>query len=130
MVCTAAGVPIRDPKYYDFRYPNADKLMIIADAQWTEGTDTFKIKLPSDFVFYARSYSHYAYDSDGSTIKIDENDISSIGYCRDYSVTNYGQLSPTQLSLDTFHTVSLWHGEGYWTTGEAFDAIVLVYREA
>jgi len=130
VVCTAAGVPIRDPKYYDFRYPNADKLMIIADAQWTEGTDTFKIKLPSDFVFYARSYSHYAYDSDGSTIKIDENDISSIGYCRDYSVTNYGQLSPTQLSLDTFHTVSLWHGEGYWTTGEAFDAIVLVYREA
>jgi len=130
VVCAAAGVPIRDPKYYDFRYPNADKLMIIADAQWTEGTDTFKIKLPSDFVFYARSYSHYAYDSDGSTIKIDENDISSIGYCRDYSVTNYGQLSPTQLSLDTFHTVSLWHGEGYWTTGEAFDAIVIVYREA
>jgi len=132
VVCNAAGVPIRELKYYDFRYPNAEKLMIIADAQWTEGTDTFNIKLPGEFVFYDRSYSHYAYDSKVSTLKIDENEISSIG-CDDYSVTHYGPLSPTQLSLDTFHTVSLWHDERdphprY--TGEAFDAIVLVYREA
>ena len=58
-------------EYYDFRYPNADKMMIVVDAQWTEGTDTFKIKLPTDFVFYDRSYSHYAYDSGGSKMKID-----------------------------------------------------------
>ncbi|MEA3417340.1 MAG: hypothetical protein U9R02_14570, partial [Thermodesulfobacteriota bacterium] len=55
VVCNAAGVPIRDLKYYDFRYANADKMMIVADAQWTEGTDTFKLKLPSDFVFYEKS---------------------------------------------------------------------------
>jgi hypothetical protein len=79
VACNAAGVPIRNIKYYDFRYPNADKLMIVADAQWTEGTDTFNIKLPSDFVFYDRSYSHYAYDSGGSTMKIDGNEISSLG---------------------------------------------------
>ena len=131
VVCNAAGVPIRDLKYYDFRYPNAEKLMIIADAQWTEGTDTFNIKLPGEFVFYDRSYSHYAYDSLGSTLKIDENEISSLGACNDYPVTHYGQLSPTQLSLDTFHTVSLWHsGNLNNYKGEAFDAIVLVYREA
>jgi len=129
VVCNAAGVPIRDLKYYDFRYANADKLMIIADAQWVEGTDTFDIKLPSDFVFYERSYSHYAYDSGDSTMKIDEKEISSIGKCKDYSVTNYGLLSPTQLSLDTFHTISLWHDEYPYWHGEAFDAIVLIYRE-
>jgi hypothetical protein len=127
MVCNAAGVPIRDLKYYDFRYPNAEKLMIIADAQWTDGTDTFNIKLPGEFVFYDRSYSHYTYKSHGSTLKIDENEISSIGGYGS-SATNYGQLSPTQLSLDTFHTVSLWHDDRYG--GESFDAIVLVYREA
>jgi hypothetical protein len=130
VVCNAAGVPIRDLKYYDFRYPNAEKLIIIADAQWTDGTDTFNIKLPGEFVFYDRSYSHYAYDSQGSTLKIDENEISSFGKCDDYSVTHYGQLSPTQLSLDTFHIVSLWHDEDWYYGGEAFDAIVLVYREA
>ena len=130
VVCNAAGVPIRDLKYYDFRYPNAEKLMIIADAQWTEGTDTFNIKLPGEFVFYDRSYSHYTYDSYGSTLKIDENEISSIGECGGYSVTHYGQLSPTQLSLDTFHTVSLWLDESIGYMGESFNAIVLIYREA
>jgi hypothetical protein len=129
VVCNAAGVPIRDLKYYDFRYPNAEKLMITADAQWTEGTDTFKIKLPGEFVFYDRSYSHYTYDSRGSKMKIDENEISSIGGCGGKSVTHYDQLSPTQLSLDTFHTVSLWL-DGYRGGEKAFTAIVLVYREA
>ena len=129
VACNAAGVPIRNIKYYDFRYPNADKLMIVADAQWTEGTDTFKIKLPSDFVFYDRSYSHYAYDSEGSTMKIDGNEISSLGGCRGFSRWQSGQLSPTQLSLDDFHTVSLWHDE-YYATGHACAAIVLIYREA
>ena len=131
IACNAAGVPIRNIKYYDFRYPNADKLMIVADAQWTEGTDTFKIKLPSDFVFYDRSYSHYTYDSDGSTMKIDGNEVSSLGRCEDSSRWKSGQLSPTQLSLDDFHTVSLWHSEYYSSTkGHACTAIVLIYREA
>jgi hypothetical protein len=125
VVCNAAGVPIRDLKYYDFRYPNAEKLMIIADAQWTDGTDTFNIKLPGEFVFYDRSYSHYARDGP-STLKIDENEISTVGG----SGTNYGQLSPTQLSLDTFHTVSLWYDEWRGHNGGSFGAIVLVYREA
>ena len=129
VACNAAGVPIRNIKYYDFRYPNADKLMIVADAQWTEGTDTFNIKLPSDFVFYDRSYSHYAQDSEGSTMKIDGNEISSLEYCRDSSRWRSGQLSPTQLSLDDFHTVILRHDEGY-PTGHACAAIVLIYREA
>jgi len=106
--------------------------MIIADAQWTEGTDTFNIKLPGEFVFYDRSYSHYAYDNKSSTQKIDENEISSSGKCDGLSVTNYSLLSPTQLSLDAFHTVSLWHDEDWApeTYGEAFASIVLVYREA
>jgi hypothetical protein len=131
VACNAAGVPIRNIKYYDFRYPNADKMMIVADAQWTEGIDTFNIKLPSDFVFYDRSYSHYAYDSFSSTMKIDGNEISSLGSCSDSSRWQSGQLSPTQLSLDDFHTVSLWHNYKYSSyTGHACAAIVLIYREA
>jgi len=133
VVCNAAGVPMRDLKYYDFWYPNAGKMMIVADAQWVEGTDTFDIKLPSDFVFYERSYSHYAYDSCGSTMYIDGKTISSIGGCDGCSVTRYGHLSPTHLSLETFHTVNLWHDQfcyGHHRYGEAFGAIVLIYREA
>ncbi|MCW3129811.1 MAG: hypothetical protein N2V75_06930 [Methanophagales archaeon] len=63
-------------------------------------------------------------------MKIDGNEISSLGRCEDSSRWKSGQLSPTQLSLDDFHTVSLWHGEGYSTIGHACAAIVLIYREA
>ena len=123
IVCNAAGVPIIDLKYYDFRYPNADKLMIVADASWTTGEDTFNIKLPSDFVFYERSFSHYfgggSYDF--SRMYIDEDEIS---YIASAGGTKYGLLSPTQLSLDTFHTIEI-RGDA-----DAFDAILLVYREA
>ena len=133
VVCNAAGVPMRDIRYYDFRYPNANRLMIVADAQWSEGTDTFNIKIPSDFKVYERSYSHYAYDSYESSMKIDGDVISTIGKCNDYSVTNYGELTWDQLSPDVFHTVSLWHNEEeeYWPyyVGEAFCAIVLIYQE-
>lgn len=121
VVCNAAGVPMRDIKYYDFRYANADKLMIVADALWEPYrgyADAFNIKLPIDFIFYERSFSHHG----GSKMYIDEKEISDIGY----DETNYGLLSPTQLSLDEFHTVKIVQG----TNDPAFDAIVLIYREA
>ena len=126
VVCNAAGVPIRDLKYYDFRYANADKLMIIADALWSQGTDTFNVKLPSDFVYYERSFSHYfsgaGYGGANSRMYIDEDEISYIG---EGGGTKYGLLSPTQLSLDEFQTIKLSRSHN-----TAFDAIVLIYREA
>ena len=130
VVCYVVLVPVGDIAYYDFRYPYANGLMIAADAQLSEGTDTFRLKLPSDLLFYERSYSHYAYDSYGSTMKIDEEGISIMGGSH-ASVTHYGLLSALQLWPDEFHIVSLWHDEhsGYDYTGEAFDAIVLIYQE-
>lgn len=124
-VCNAAGVPIRNLKYYDFRYQNANRLMIVADAVWdSRGPDTFTIKLPSDFSFYERSFSHYFSGNsyDYSRMYIDEDQISEL-----YSdeATDYGQLSATQLSLDTFHTISI----SLTAEADSFDAIVLVYRE-
>ena len=124
VVCNAAGVPIKNLKYYDFRYANADKLMIVADALWSSGTDTFNVKLPSDFVFYERSFSHYfnaaAYYYD-SYMYIDEDEISHIRG----SGTNYDLLSSTKLSLDAVHTIKIDS-----SSTNSFDAIVLIYREA
>jgi len=132
VVCNAAGVPMRNIKYYDFRYPNADKLMIVADAQWGSGTDTFKLKIPSDFVFYERSYSHCCRKGGSawgytpySEMYIDEEQISHIYEGN----TDYGMLSPTQLSLDMFHTIKIYGAFGS-TGGASFGAIVLIYREA
>ena len=130
VVCNAAGVPIIYLKYYDFRYPNADKLMIVADALWASaGPDTFNIKLPSDFVFYERSFSHYFSGcyADVSRMYIDDDEISFIG---SDGGTNYGLLSPTKLSVDTFHTIKI-IGQGTpYSDGDVFGAIALIYREA
>jgi hypothetical protein len=124
VVCNAAGVPIRNLKYYDFRYQNANRLMIVADALWDEGTDTFNIKLPSDLSFYERSFSlcfDEEYGTGYSYMYIDDVEISYLAT----DGTNYGLLSSTQLSLDDFHTIKI---SAHYPV-KAFDAIVLVYRE-
>ncbi|WP_160316113.1 hypothetical protein [Planococcus glaciei] len=53
---------------------------------------------------------------------IDEDEINEIG---GGGGTKYGLLSPTQLSVGVFHTIKIHRS---YTT--AFDAIVLIYREA
>jgi hypothetical protein len=47
-MCDGVGLPLIRTDYYDFRYPNANKLMLIVEGKWKEGTDTFDIKIPSD----------------------------------------------------------------------------------
>lgn len=126
-ICNAASVPTKDVKYYDFRYPDTNKMMIAAEAMWSSGRgeETFSIKLPSDFVFYERSYSLLG-DSIGTegscTMYLDEKEISRIR--RDN--TQYGVLSPTQLSFDVLHTVKI--SQNY-NNNKSFVAIVLIYRE-
>jgi hypothetical protein len=134
-MCDGVGLPLIRTDYYDFRYPNANKLMIIVEGKWVEGTDTFDIKIPSDVRVYDRSYYHWSWDSDGSKFKLDGNEISSLGLGADDWRWRYGKLTPTQLIPDEFHTISLWHDEfssGYIATGRyghACVAIVLAYRE-
>ena len=118
-------------KYYDFRAPNANKMMFVTGAQRVgyERSSTFKIKLPGDLLVCERSWSHFAANSsNSSSMSIDENTINSFGPCRDGEVTKYGTLTQTQLKPEVFHTVRLEHDEGNWTTGESFSAIALLYR--
>ena len=129
-MCDGVGLPLIRTDYYDFRYPNANKLMLIVEGKWKEGTDTFDIKIPSDVRVYDRSYYHWSWDSDGSSFKLDGNEISSFGCCDDYWCGRYGKLTPTQLMPDEFHTISLWHDEYTYQKGHACVAIVLAYREA
>jgi len=121
-ICTAASVPTKDIRYYDFRYQDASKLLIVAEALWNiYGDETFKIKLPGDFVFYERSYSLHSNEPDWAHPTYMKLDGTQISKTTSYD-TKYDVLSPTQLSLDTFHTIGIssWPG---------FGAIVLIYQE-
>jgi len=116
-VCNAAYVVAGDIYYYNFEWPVAEKLMIVADAEWYGQIDTFDIMLPSDFIFYERSYSHYA--NSYSRMYINDNQISIL-----YSEgTDYDTLLPSDLPTDVTHTIKI------NTNNDGFDAIVLIYRE-
>ena len=116
VVCAAIGVAAGDYKYYHFKYPYANKLMIVAEEANADGYDTFRIKLPSDFIFYERSYSHDHGGQSSSSMRIDGEGISNVYYS-----TNYGLISPSQLLVDVFHVVGI--------SGRGYGAIVLLYQE-
>lgn len=119
----ALGATITNASYYDFRYPYADKWMIMIETQESVGTDSFNLKIPSPFTIYERSWLHN---------------------------TAYGTLTGAQLSLDVFHNVTaeVYYYSDYWSSGyysylkidgtvisqdggnsASKVAIVLVYRE-
>ena len=59
-VATAVGGTTTGLKYYDFRYPDATKMVIILESI-TTGTDHFKVTIPVTFSTYAVDWSHYNY---------------------------------------------------------------------
>jgi len=112
-LCDAAGMPFPSATYYDFRYPHAQKMMIIIDY-----ASSFRIRIPGSFSVYTRSYSIYT--SSGyyeTSLHIDGVKIAGTWG------TSIGTITPTQLSPDEFHTITV--------SGDRSPrvAIVLAYRE-
>lgn len=129
-MCNGLGVMAADINYYHFHHPFANKWMIITDCATSKDPDNFNLKIPGDFTFYERSWSHYTvcpYPSylNDSKFNIDGNKISWIS---EPGGTEYGILTPAQLSPDVFHTVVV--DLRYWQEGnQSCCAIVLVYLE-
>ena len=81
-------------KYYDFRYPNASKMMIIVES--TSSKNFFNVTIPSSFSMYAVDWSHYCSDcvhsyNEPSYAYLDGISFSYLGNC-DYC-KNYGSFN-------------------------------------
>jgi len=59
-VCTQIGGTTTGLKYYDFRHPNATKMMIIVES--TTGSNWFNVTIPTTFTTYRADWSHYCSD--------------------------------------------------------------------
>lgn len=100
IVASEAGVPFPGATFYDFRYPNANRLMLIGET-YQDGND-FTVWLPGGFVFYERSWGLFnlGYDSywrlNGTTVG------TACGNC-----TNQGFLTSAQLLPGTTYTVQV-----------------------
>jgi len=123
IVSKAAGVYVTTQRYYyDFSYPDANKLMIVIGGRWSAETSTFNLKLPSSFTFYEYSYSLYTGYGGGTNLYIDDNNIRH----GDSDTIYTGTLSSAQLAPNIFHTIKVGVD---WFPKYAFAAIVLVYKE-
>ena len=126
VLCSACQVAPREVKYYDFRCPEANRLLIIADAAYQVAEDSFTVKIPSGFYVSERSFLHYFQKSSRSAtsvLSLDNTEVSKLGTG---GTSQYGILTPVQLSIDDFHTVTI--GTGL-QNDESLCTIVLVYLE-
>jgi hypothetical protein len=111
------GVTTFNPTYYDFLYPNANHLILIA--QDTNSGTQFQVNLPGSFTYYERSWSFANQDCGGSW------NLDSVRIYRANTANElvWGTLSVTQLTANTFHTVTV-----LVDCHRAWGGLALVYR--
>lgn len=139
----AAGVGIvaTGIKYYDFEFPNANQMTIIAKTRATAGSSIHQIEIPESYMLFDSAYYYYEYyftwgfyesqrRSTTSSLKVDDAAISNAatgwigedkyGWWR--AIDQYqGAIQPGML-----HTISISHDGA--DQGSAGVATVLIYR--
>jgi hypothetical protein len=97
-VAVAAGVPMPQLTFYDFRYPNATNMMLIYENNG--GGNDFTVFLPSTFVYYERSWTLINWGGDW---------YFAINGQRQPNMANtnpvYNFIASAQLLPDTTHTI-------------------------
>jgi hypothetical protein len=134
-ILSVVGAVPFEASYYDFRYPDATNIMLIAEAAYSEGSESFDVKLPADFTFYERSWSHAISDDNcawGSDSTLYVGDVSLddfSGWCKGWALS-HGTLAPAQLPPEVFNTIRIELKEGGSGEEDSFAGIALVYSEA
>ena len=101
IVAGASGVPTSIINYYDFRYPNAENILLVYE-RYSDG-DTFTINTPSSNAYYERSFATHHTFNTNNDIWLDGVQLSCIfedGVC-------YGSVSAAQLIPEVPHTITV-----------------------
>jgi hypothetical protein len=136
-ILSAIGVVSFEATFYDFRYPNATNMMLIAEAIYSggynyEGDESFNVYLPIEFTYYDRSWSHAQHSEclGVSTLYVDEASVSSLsGGCPGGWKLAYEGLTTAQLPPGVSHTIRINLDKYEDQDVDAFAGIALVYRE-
>ena len=136
-ICLAIEFPYTtikdDLKYYDFEYPNANRMMLITDmtSGYAHQSDSFNLEIPAECLLYEGSWSHYFSGDTGrydySRIKIDGDTVNEIEGSYHGTYFGYGGYTSEQLEIAVLHIVLLEHD------AESSDSITgvsttLIYR--
>ncbi len=120
VVALPVGVTPSGISFYDFRNPNANRLIMIAD--WTEDTDTFQVNLPIGFGYFERSWSFGTSDWDGELRLNGQQLVRQNGHGW---LTTQGTLTALQLPQGQFNSFEV---KDYGSYGAAYGGLVVVYR--
>ncbi len=147
-VSSAVGVDYStiksNTKYYDFQYPDANRLTIIAQSRATNGIGSFKFRIPSEYNLSDASWAYYSYNSLGcgyygcnSWFNLDNNRLSGTdgqfnhnsesGGCTGCAERYYGTINA--LTKDVLHRGDLGYTMATPTGGSSNIAIFLIYKE-
>lgn len=123
LAASTAGSGFPGASFYDFRYPNATHMMMVAED--TDNGNSMQIRLPGSYSYYARSWSLRSYTVGccyhGATYKLNGVAISSHG---EGDRATEGNLTAAQFLPDSDHTIAIEVASGTRGIG----AVVLVYR--
>lgn len=111
-VALAAGVPFTDVTYYDFRYPNATKMLFVAEAN--SGGNSFTIQAPSSYGYFERSWA-----VQGGSVNLVIDGVTRPNQIWSGDSIRYGILTASQFLSDVEHAVAV----------DYYGVLVVVYRE-
>lgn len=98
IVAGSAGVGIPGITHYDFRFPNATNMMLIAERFDGGGNNYFTVNIPTSFGVAERSWSIKV----GGCARISLNGTDLYNGCDDH---NFGSISAAQMPPATTHTI-------------------------
>jgi len=106
--------------YYDFRFPNANRLLIVAE-DGNNGRD-FYLTLPVDYV-----YSELSFATDRRAITVDNRTMSLLYSEGDHDENAYGVLTLVQMAPGVRHSISI--PDSYYSYNRSyFGAVVIIYK--
>lgn len=134
-ICLAIEIPFStiksNIKYYDFEYPNANRMMLIVEMVSGHGnlSDSFTLTIPEECLLYEGSWSHYysgsSYYAAYSQVGIDGSVINQIGINGGYV---YGVFTPQQMEAGVLHTLFVSQYDYASQPGVSGLAVTLIYR--
>jgi len=134
---------VKDIKYYDFEYPNANGMTLFVRTRATGGTNITQVEIPATYTLYEASYYHYIYYMAGyysyrywdSKLKVDGTIISDAstsgcGHCYQRRWWRAFDSYKGAITTGTLHTIEISYERagGEDDVGSAGVATVLIYR--
>jgi hypothetical protein len=118
-IAGAAGAPFTDVTYYDFRYPNATNMLLVAEDE--DNGNSFTIQLPSNFGYFDRGWAMWGNGGSNDYFKVDG--VNKVGGALSVDSAYYGGLTVSELLPDVTHTIEAY---SYWAS--AYGVLIIAYR--